>query len=283
MNSRLSIPFHVSYRIFLVMFVLVLSASARSQQITVAVEIVNTPMGQAGSVGVYCTSDIPLAGIRVPLILDDPDIIIDSISYANSIAGPEFEYSTQLSEATGRGFTNIVPTFSGISTFTPDDDELFRIHYRVKDNAIPGLIVIDTFIVRNQVGQLVWYDQMEASDEFGVVTHPDFLWGGIYIQDRVTDVTDGTTALPSTFTVAQNFPNPFNPSTSIPFYLPASSDVEFEVVDILGRSVLNLNSQRYSAGTHVITVDGSQLPSGVYFYRLESLFGSQTRKMTLIK
>ncbi len=271
------------YPLILLIAILALSLPVQSQQITVAVEIVNTPMGQAGSVGVFCTSDIPLAGIRVPLILDDPDIIIDSISYANSIAGPEFEYSTQLSEATGRGFTNIVPTFSGISTFTPDDDELFRIHYRVKDISFPGLVVIDTFIVRNQIGQLVWYDQMEASDEYGVVTHPDFLWGGIYIQDRATDVVDESTVLPSAFAVSQNFPNPFNPSTSILFSLPASSDVEFEVVDILGRSVLHRTSQSYTAGTHVITVDASQLPSGVYFYRLETLFDSQTRKMTLIK
>jgi Secretion system C-terminal sorting domain len=67
--------------------------------------------------------------------------------------------------------------------------------------------------------------------------------------------------------LSQNFPNPFNPSTTIKYELPKSSEVTLSVYDMLGRQVSMLVNDRRSAGVHEVKFDGSNLASGVYFYR----------------
>lgn len=256
---------------------------ATASNVTVTVAIVQTPIGSTGSVGVFCTSDVPLAGIRVPLILDDPDILIDSVSFATSIAGPQFVRFSQLTNTNRRAFTNILPDVNFLALMQPNDDELFRIFYRVRPAAALGFVPIDTFCIRHQLNETVWYDQLEASDDNGVMILPDFLWGGIYIADVPTDAADEQAVLPGNFALGQNHPNPFNPSTIIPFSLPAPAAFALEVYDITGRLAWRGAEGTFTAGDHEMAFDGSSLPSGVYFYRLNTPFGSQTRKMTLVK
>lgn len=256
---------------------------ASASEVTVTVAIVQTPIGAAGSVGVFCTSDVPLAGIRVPLILDDPDILIDSVSFANSIAGPQFVRNSQLSNSNRRGFTDILPDVNFLALIQPNDDELFRIHYRVRPDATPGFVPIDTFRTRHQLNELVWFDQLEASDDEGLMILPDFLWGGIHIADVPTDAADESVVLPGRFVLQQNHPNPFNPATTIPFSIPTPAALSLKVFDITGRVVWRGAAGNLSAGDHEIAFDGTSLPSGVYFYRLNTPFGSLTRKMTLVK
>ena len=83
----------------------------------------------------------------------------------------------------------------------------------------------------------------------------------------------------------QNYPNPFNPSTTISFELTAPDFIRLSVYSMLGQPVAVLTEGQYSAGWHNIAFDADQLPSGMYYYRLEQLSGvaSFTRRMTLIK
>jgi hypothetical protein len=74
--------------------------------------------------------------------------------------------------------------------------------------------------------------------------------------------------IPTTFTLYQNYPNPFNPSTIIRYDLPESGFVQLIVFDALGREVKKLVNEKQNAGIFNITFDGSNLPSGVYFYRI---------------
>ncbi len=256
---------------------------ALANNVTVTVAIVQTPIGAAGSVGVFCTSDVPLAGIRVPLILDDPDILIDSVSFANSIADYRFIRNSQLADTSRRGFTNILPDVNFLALIQPSDDELFRIHYHVRPQATLGFVPIDTFRTRQQIGDFIWYDQLEASDKDGFMILPEFVWGGIYIADVPTDATDESVVLPGRFVLQQNHPNPFNPATTIPFSIPTPAALSLEVFDITGRLARREFAENFTAGDHEIAFDGSSLPSGVYFYRLNTPFGCLTRKMTLVK
>jgi len=89
--------------------------------------------------------------------------------------------------------------------------------------------------------------------------------------------------LPGEFTLEQNFPNPFNSSTNILFTLPGRSTVRLKVFDLLGRGVATLVDEDRSAGNHVVHFDAKHLPSGVYFYRLESGSYSTTKKMILMR
>jgi aminopeptidase N len=87
----------------------------------------------------------------------------------------------------------------------------------------------------------------------------------------------------NSFRLWQNFPNPFNPTTNIAYSLPSAGFVTLKLFDVLGREVETLFSGSQTIGPHFLTFDGADLPSGVYFCRLQSGSGSQLIKMSLIK
>jgi len=89
--------------------------------------------------------------------------------------------------------------------------------------------------------------------------------------------------IPVNMTLEQNYPNPFNPETRIRFALPAQGSVRIRVFDLLGKEVASLADGVFSAGEHVVTFSGKDLPSGVYFYALEAAGSCEIRKMMLIK
>ena len=95
-------------------------------------------------------------------------------------------------------------------------------------------------------------------------------------------------ALPDRFSVDQNFPNPFNPSTTINFYLPSASQVRVEVLNIMGQLVKTLADESLGAGPHSVewnaTDDaGGKVASGIYFYRVTAGNMTETKKMLLMK
>jgi hypothetical protein len=90
-------------------------------------------------------------------------------------------------------------------------------------------------------------------------------------------------ATPATFVLAQNSPNPFNPSTNISFSLPAQSHVRLTVFNSLGQEIAMLVDDERPAGSHVVRWDAAQQPSGAYFYRIESGSFVETRRMLLLK
>ena len=81
------------------------------------------------------------------------------------------------------------------------------------------------------------------------------------------DITDQT---PEDYTLAQNFPNPFNPTTIIKFYLKQSGKVKLDVYNIIGQKVAELVNQELTAGFHEVNFNASGLASGVYFYKLNA-------------
>ena len=89
--------------------------------------------------------------------------------------------------------------------------------------------------------------------------------------------------LPENFSLKQNYPNPFNPSTNISFALRDAGFVKLTVFDLSGRSVETPLNQFLNAGTYNIDFNAGNLSSGVYFYRLETVGFSETRKMILVK
>jgi hypothetical protein len=104
----------------------------------------------------------------------------------------------------------------------------------------------------------------------------------------VTGVSQPIELVPSTFTLGNNYPNPFNPSTTIRYSIPITGYVRLRVFDVSGREVASLVNGVQSAGTHVVnwhgTDDGGRtLASGAYFYTLESLGQQITRRMVLLK
>ncbi len=179
------------------------------------------------------------------------------------------------------------------------DNFLYLAHYtegvRVWDMTNPEqpyeLTAFDTYLPNDFGFNGVW------------TVYPFFASGKIIASDRqsglwvfeLTDVPTNAnepeppnTALPETFRLDQNFPNPFNPSTTISFVLSERGLATVEIFDILGRQVRTLVTGRFPAGTHAVEWDGrngegNAVASGVYFYRLTVNGERATRKMMLIK
>ena len=92
-----------------------------------------------------------------------------------------------------------------------------------------------------------------------------------------------STTTPDKFHLSQNYPNPFNPVTNIEFSLPQKSFVKLKVFDLLGREIANLVNENLSAGSYKFDFNASALPSGIYFYKLETDNFSETKKMVVVK
>ena len=100
--------------------------------------------------------------------------------------------------------------------------------------------------------------------------------------DKVVSVSD-TDKLPDEYKLLQNYPNPFNPSTTISFRLPQRNYIRLELIDMLGKVVMNIAEGDFDAGTHNVKLNVPHLSSGVYFYKLNAGQFSQVKKLILMK
>ena len=89
--------------------------------------------------------------------------------------------------------------------------------------------------------------------------------------------------IPEQYSLLQNYPNPFNPSTTIEYAIPQAGHVRLTVFDMTGREVSRLVDEEQGPGMHRVGFDGSNLSSGVYFYRLESGGFVRTRNLVVLK
>lgn len=88
---------------------------------------------------------------------------------------------------------------------------------------------------------------------------------------------------PGEFILSQNYPNPFNPKTNIGFRIANSGFVSIKVYDVIGNEVVTLISEEKSPGEYEVVFSGNELPSGIYYYRIESNGFTETKKMILLK
>ncbi|PJB02148.1 MAG: hypothetical protein CO127_00675, partial [Ignavibacteria bacterium CG_4_9_14_3_um_filter_36_18] len=111
------------------------------------------------------------------------------------------------------------------------------------------------------------------------------------LSEMITSVEQLSSGLPVHFLLQQNYPNPFNPSTTISYQIPEASNVTLIVYDILGKEIAKLVNGEKDAGTYdaQFSTSNFQLPSGIYFYRLEarskvsSKHYTEVRKMALLR
>ena len=180
------------------------------------------------------------------------------------------------------------------------------------------MVLVDTFsfqhpLVLNELTQafslpfptpqdtIYWefgYKALQTSPEWDTIyscglslvwdTIPDFhdRWNfGLKFPVRVlsaTDVNDDF-RLPEEFVLYQNYPNPFNPTTSIEYVVGSIEYVSLKVYDVLGNEIATLVNEEKPVGNYQLEFDGANLPSGIYYYRLETGGPSETKKMMLLK
>jgi len=100
---------------------------------------------------------------------------------------------------------------------------------------------------------------------------------------NLVGVSGNNSEIPLIYALSQNYPNPFNPVTQIKYQLPTASNVKITVFDILGKNVMTLVNETKPAGYHFVEINGSELASGVYFYKIDAGTFSDVKKMMLVK
>jgi hypothetical protein len=110
------------------------------------------------------------------------------------------------------------------------------------------------------------------------------------LSEMITSVQLPSSQVPVAFELHQNYPNPFNPSTTIAYSIPGSREggvgsmeMKLAVFDLLGREVAVLVNEKKTPGSYEVKFDGSNLASGVYFYRLQAGYFTQTKRLLLLK
>jgi hypothetical protein len=141
----------------------------------------------------------------------------------------------------------------------------------------------------NNVGMVFQVSECPGSSSFNQTSTPQCPVYWVYRRyDPVTGNLIGVKSvsgeIPNSFSLQQNYPNPFNPSTNIRFDMPKNDYVTLKVYDIIGREIRTLLKNEYvSAGVKEVVFDGSDVASGVYFYRIEAGDFKATKKMMLVK
>ena len=107
--------------------------------------------------------------------------------------------------------------------------------------------------------------------------------GVFKIYDSFVLTVDGDNDKPQDFVLMQVYPNPFNPSTTICYELPARGNVTLRVYNLLGQEVAKLVNKEQDPGTYRVQFDGTDLASGVYFYRMRAGDFLDTKKLLLLK
>ena len=88
---------------------------------------------------------------------------------------------------------------------------------------------------------------------------------------------------PHTYMLHNNYPNPFNPSTTLSYSIPELGMVELIVYDVLGKEIAKLVNKEQQAGSYEVQFDASNLGSGIYFYRIQAGDFVEAKKMVLMK
>jgi Pel9A-like, right handed beta helix region/Secretion system C-terminal sorting domain len=98
-----------------------------------------------------------------------------------------------------------------------------------------------------------------------------------------TGIKDNEGRMPEKILLLQNYPNPFNPSTNIIYKAPNSGNIKITIYDLMGRKIKTLINEMKSRGTYEVRFDGSNLASGIYFYKLQMNGNSVVKQMLLLK
>lgn len=110
-------------------------------------------------------------------------------------------------------------------------------------------------------------------------------WDGLIAYSYIpgTAIEDNVVPVPAQYALRHNYPNPFNPSTTIEFSLPRAGFVTLAVYNVVGQKIATLVSDNLTAGSYKYHWDSGDMPSGLYFYRIKAGGFTKSRKMLLIR
>jgi len=250
-------------KIFVPIFWLLLANVYLAQQPILKLDSVKSLSGDSIVVNLYAENLTDVGALTIKITVDTT-----ALSW-----GRAANWDTQLDGALA-GFVNnqIILAWDGLSGINLPIGKLVELKLLYKGNR--GTLIFDT-------------TNTELANISGEIIKANFVNGSV---SPLTGIGNNLVdKVPEEFSLLQNFPNPFNPSTVIKYALPFDSKVLIKIYNVLGQDMKLLKDEIISAGNYEVQFNSSSLPSGVYFYRLstESLDGKQKfssiKKMILLK
>ena len=124
-----------------------------------------------------------------------------------------------------------------------------------------------------------------ADGYIAIATHGNGMYSSNF---ETNDLSVDESFTPKTFDLGQNFPNPFNPSTIIPFTLSSTGLVSIKIYDLMGRDVKTLIEREINKGSHQVNwlgkdKFGNDMPTGIYIYQIKIGGSIKSKKMHLLK
>ncbi len=226
----------------------------------------STASGDTGSFRVVMRNDVKVNGLHVALRYDPAVITPIEITPADKallLNGPE-------GALFGGDRISFLLFDKAAGMVAPDSGAIFAVRYKVKGSMHDSLLTALVFTEGSAV------DSGLAALSF------DYIDGNILISPEV-GVRERAHGLPVAFNLSQNFPNPFNPVTTIQYSVPRQSHVSIVIFNLLGQKVSTLVDGVVSPGDHTVTWDGAAVASGVYFCRMNASGFSETTKLMLLK
>jgi len=238
-----------------------------------------TSAGQQPVVDVYFYNDEELSSASAYFKWSTDDITVDSVSFV----GSRVEYVASKSVDIYNNSQEFIASFAVSSEgFLSVGNGLFaKIYFRVPSSTADQTVTIDTATVFGIRPPALFTDTTGSAS-----WAPQVVSGTLTIGGGGTD--EDIPVVPSINSLSQNYPNPFNPTTTIKFSLEKSGQVNISVFNILGQKIKTLINEIRPAGENETYWDGkdsngSEVASGVYFYRVRSSALDQTRKMILMR
>ncbi len=164
-----------------------------------------------------------------------------------------------------------VQVTNSIGCVTTDEVQVFVYDTRCGNNGNKVLVCHN--------GKTICISESAVSSHLNHGDHLDSCNGG---PDNMMGV-EIISEIPDDYMLHANYPNPFNPVTTMKYDLPFDSEVTLTVYDMLGREVVTLVNEMKSAGRYSVTFNAAGLPSGMYFYKIKAHDFVQVRKMILLK
>jgi endo-1,4-beta-xylanase len=164
---------------------------------------------------------------------------------------------------------------------TPDDNQQLQLYQKVfpvlwRHPGVKGITIWD--YIEGQTWQTTCY--LVRADG---TARPALLWLAQFVKNNPTGVDLVASSVPLKYQLEQNFPNPFNPVTTIRYSISKTSNVSLKVFDVLGREVQTLVNTMQAPGLYTVSLNAQGLGSGVYFYQLSAGTFTETKKLMLLK
>ena len=238
--------------------------------------------GDWASSSVFLTSDTGNTWTQIALGGTPTEVVLCLAVKGNNVFAGVNNGGVFRSSNGGFNWTQTSLTNGGVTSFAIKDNFIFASDFLNFGGVFLSSNNGTSWILKNQgLGNQIDVWSLTTTSQYIFAGTDSSVWRRSYTE--IIGIQKISELVPSSFSLSQNYPNPFNPNTKIKFDITKLSDVKLVVFDILGREVAVLVNERLKAGTYEVAFDGTNLPSGVYFYRLITDKFVDVKKMLYIK